>query len=163
MPARLRNPLLLASLLAALALALGACGGGGGSGEIDEKNAYVREINAAQTEFKQRTDSVASRGVPQTSFDAQARFVQRFGAAIDHVVAKLRSIAAPSDVRTEHHRLVDVMSGFGTDVHQVTQTLRGGNSRQRAAAYVTFKKAQQTVTLRVDAAIDAINSKLAAI
>jgi hypothetical protein len=153
MPGRLRNPLVLALLLAALAL--GACGGD----EREEKNAYVRELNAAQAEFATDADNVSKQRIPEGT-DGKIRLVQRLAGAIDEVVAKLRGIEVPGDVRAEHQRLIDVMTGFRADVRKLTRTYRGGNQREVSAAVDAFEEARVQVGTRINATIDAINSRL---
>jgi hypothetical protein len=147
-------------LLLLATLALGACGGGG-SNDIDHKNAYVRELNTAQAEFARSADDISKRRVPDDA-SAKIRLVQRLEGAIDEVVGKLRDIEVPSAVRPEHQQLIDVMTGFRADVRKLTQTYRRGDRDKVEAAVSAFSAARAQVGARVNAAIGAINSKLAA-
>jgi len=149
---------LMVPLLAALAL--GACGGG--SDDVDKKNTYVRELNAAQSDFRTRADDISKQPIP-TDGSGKVRLVQRLGGAIDTVIKAMRGIEVPGGVRAEHQQLIDTMKGFRAEVQKLTQTFRGGDTRtKRRAALAAFKAAELQVGSRVDATIAAINSKLAA-
>ena len=150
---------LMLSLLATLAL--GACGGGGESSDVEEKNAYVRELNAAQSDFRSSAEEMSEQRIPAAN-SAKIRLVQRLEGAVDEVVKAMRGIDVPGDVRAEHQQLIDTMTGFRTAVQQLTQTYRGGDARKLRAAIATFKAAQVKTDTRVNATIAAINSKLTA-
>jgi hypothetical protein len=149
---------LMVPLLAALAL--GACGGG--SSDVDRKNTYVRELNAAQSDFRSRAEEVSKQPIPTDGSD-KVRLVQRLGGAVDEVVKTMRGIEVPRGVRAEHRQLIDTMTGYRADLQKLMQTLRGGDTRtKRRAALAAFKAAELQAGSRVDATIAAINSKLAA-
>jgi len=145
------------TLLLLATFALGACGG---SNDVDKKNAYVRELNTAQSNFKADADELTRRAVPRAPA-GKVRFVERFGTAIDQVVAKLRGIKVPGEVRAEHQQLINVMTGFGGDIRQTALAMGAGDARRIGAAQRTFKTAQDAAGVRINAAIAAINSKLA--
>jgi hypothetical protein len=147
-------------LLLFAALALGACGGSG-SDAVDEKNAYVRELNAAQSEFRTSAEEMSKQRIPVED-SGKIRLVQRLEGVVDDVVKAMQGIDVPGDVRAEHQQLIDTMAGFRTDVQKLTRTYRGGDSRKVPAALAAFKAAQVQVDTRVNATIAAINSKLAA-
>jgi hypothetical protein len=149
---------LMVPLLAALAL--GACGGSG-SDDVDKKNAYVRELNAAQSEFRSSAEEMSKQRIPVED-SGKIRLVQRLEGVVDEVVKAMQGIEVPGDVRAEHRQLIDAMTGFRTDVQKLTQTYRGGDSRKVPAALAAFRAAQAQVDTRVNATIAAINSKLAA-
>jgi hypothetical protein len=148
-------------LLLLATLALGACGGGSGSGDVDKKNAYVRELNAAQSDFRSSAEEVSKQRVPGENA-GKVRVVQQLAAAIDKLVATMRGIAVPGAVRAEHQQLIHTMTGFRADVQTLTQTFRAGDARKLRAGLAAFKAAQLQADTRVDATIAAINSKLAA-
>jgi hypothetical protein len=153
--------LLISSLLLLLlaTLALGACGGG--SNDVDNKNAYVRELNAAQSDFRSSAEEVSKQRVPGENA-GKVRVVQQLAAAIDKLVATMRGIAVPGAVRAEHQQLIHTMTGFRADVQTLTQTFRAGDARKLRAGLAAFKAAQLQADTRVDATIAAINSKLTA-
>jgi hypothetical protein len=154
-----RLPPVAALLLLLATLVLGACGGG--SSDIDEKNAYVRELNAAQADFQVSASRISNQRIP-TETSGKIKLVQRLEGAVDEVVGTLKDIDVPGDVRVEHQQLIDAMTGFRGDVRKLTQTYRGGNTHKLPAAIDAFKTAQTRVNTRIDATIAAINSKLAA-
>jgi len=149
------------SSLLLLTLALGACGGSG-SDDIDKKNAYVRELNAAQLDFRSSAEEVSKQPIPADG-SGKVRLVQRLGGAVDEVVKTMRGIEVPRGVRAQHRQLIDTMTGYRADIQKLMQTLRGSDTRtKRRAALAAFKAAELQVGSRVDATIAAINSKLAA-
>ncbi len=160
MPASPRQTPLLALALALAALVLGACGGG--DDDRDAKNAYVRQVNAAQTQFATTVTTVSRQITPKSSTRQDRRTLQRFQMAIADVVTRLRAIKAPSEVRAEHKQLVAAMSGFGAEIKQANAALRNPNTRAIADAQRSIATATQTVNVRIDSAIAAINSKLGA-
>jgi hypothetical protein len=144
-------------LLLIAGLALGACGG---VDERKEKNAYVRQVNAAQTEFGSTVTTVSQRITPKSSSAQDRKTLKRFEVAIADVVTKLRTIKVPADVKTEHKQLVTAMTGFGADIKRATDALDGTDTRKIADAQRSIAMATQTVNTRIEAAIAAINSKL---
>ena len=144
-------------LLAFASLALVACGG---DDDRDEKNAYVRQVNAAQAEFAQTVTTV-SEGITEKSSSSQDRkTLKQFQTAIDDVVTDLRDIEVPDAVDAEHAQLVKAMSGFGNDIRGAVSALSNPTEQNIEQARKTITTATQTVNVRIDAAIAAINSKL---
>ncbi len=144
----------VAPILAALALA--ACGGS----DKEEKNAYAREVNAAQQKFASTVTTVSQEVRPGSSVSRQQRTLRRFEAAIDGVVDDLRDIDPPSEVEKEHERLVGVLSGFGADIEKANEAMRNPTPRSIELAKRRVSSATQSVNARVNAAIAAINGKL---
>lgn len=144
-------------LIALAALALGACGGGD---ERKATNAYVRQVNNAQNEFAQTVTTVSERITQKSSSSQDRKTLQEFQTAIDDVVADLRAIDEPDAVKSEHEQLVKAMSGFGAEIRKATRALRNPDTNTIAEAQRTIQGATQTVNVRIDQAIAAINSKL---
>lgn len=145
--------------LAFAALALGGCGGG--DEDRKAKNAYVREVNAAQSAFALTVDTVAERIARKRSSSSQSRkTLEQFQSAIEDVVKDLRAIEVPGSVQSEHDQLVSVMSGFGAQIKKANAALRNPTSRNIGEARNTIATATQTVNVRIDSAIAAINSEL---
>ena len=144
-------------LIALAALALGACGGGD---ERKAKNTYVRQVNNAQNEFAQTVTTVSERITQKSSSSQDRKTLQEFQTAIDDVVADLRAIEEPDAVKSEHAQLVKAMSGFGAEIRKATRALRNPDTNTIAEAQRTIQGATQTVNVRIDQAIAAINSKL---
>jgi hypothetical protein len=139
-------------------VALGACGGGTGT---QEKNAYAREVNAAQTKFAMTVSTAAaeeSKG--KQGLTRLQLTLRRFRTAVDAVVQDLRSIDAPSEVSKEHEQLVSVMSGYGDEIGRTIEEMRNPTPRVAQLAKQRLDSAQQSVTAQVNSAIAAINVKL---
>jgi hypothetical protein len=145
------------ALLACVALTLVACGG---AEERDEKNAYVRQVNAAQAEFAQTVSTVSERITQRSSSRQDRRTLEQFQKAIDDVVTDLRDIDVPGAVEPEHAQLVKAMSGFGSDIKGAISALSNPTQANIEQARKTISTAAQTVNVRIQAAIAAINSKL---
>ena len=143
--------------LAFTALGLGACGG---DDDRKAKNDYVKQVNIAQSEFAANVETVAERITNKSSSSQDRKTLEQFQAAIDDVVTDLHAIKVPGDVGSEHKQLVGAMSGFGAQIEEATLALRNPDSRTIAEAQRTIQTATQTVNVRIDAAIAAINSKL---
>jgi hypothetical protein len=139
-------------------VALGACGGGTGT---QEKNAYAREVNAAQTKFALTVSNAASEeSKGKQGLTGLQLTLRRFRTAVDGVVQDLRSIDAPSEVSTEHEQLVSVMSGYGDEIGRTIEEMRNPTPRVAQLARQRLDSAQRSVTTQVNAAIAAINVKL---
>lgn len=156
MSAALRILSLLAVLVGAVALS--ACGDEANSREA--KNAYVREVNAAQTGFASNVSSVSQQITPKSSGTQDRRTLERFETAIADVVKQLQAINVPTDVETEHEQLISAMTGFGDEIKKATDALKNPDTRSIAEAQRAITTATQTVNGQIDAAIAAINSKL---
>lgn len=146
------------ALLAFVALALGACGGGD---EREARNDYVRQVNNAQNEFAQTVTTVSEQITEKSSSSQDRKTLQQFQTAIGDVVTDLREIDVPPAVESEHAQLVEAMTAFGEQIRKATAVLRNPDSRKIAEAQRTIQSATQTVNVRVEQAIAAINSKLA--
>lgn len=148
----------LAATVTAL-VAVTAIAGCGGGTSTKEKNAYAREVNAAQQRFATTVSTVAQPGTAG-SIATQQRTLTRFKRAIDSVVRDLRGIDAPSEVTKQHERLVAVMSGFGKDIGEASAAMRNPTPQRIELAKRRLAGVTQSVNARVAAAIAAINAKL---
>ena len=146
---------IVAPIVATLALA--ACGGGT---DAEDKTAYARAVNDAQTKFASTVTTVSQEVGPRSSVTAQRRTLRQFETAIDDVVGDLREIDPPSEVEGEHERLIDVMRDFGDDIEQANEAMSNPTPRALEAAKRRVAAATQSVNARVSAAIAAINTKL---
>ena len=144
-------------LLAFAAFALVACGGGE---DREENNTYVGQVNAAQARFAETVSSVSERITDKSSSSQDRKTLEQFQTAIDDVVADLRDINVPGAVDGEHAQLVKAMSGFGSDIRGAVSALRNPTEQNIQDARKTITTATQTVNVRIQAAIAAINSKL---
>jgi FKBP-type peptidyl-prolyl cis-trans isomerase (trigger factor) len=145
------------ALLAFVGIALVACGG---SEDREEKNAYVRQVNAAQAEFAQTVSTVSERITEESSSRQDRRTLEQFQTAIDDVVTDLKDIDVPGAVEAEHGQLVKAMTGFGSNIRGAISALSNPTQANIESARKTITTAAQTVNVRIQAAIAAINSKL---
>lgn len=149
---------ILLLLLAALcAIALGACGG---AKQREEKNAYVRAVNAAQNDFSASVAAVAERIKAKSSSSEQRKTLADFQTAVDDVVRDLRGIKVPGAVKSEHAQLVSAISGFGEQIESANVVLRNPTERTIAEARNSIASASQRVNAGISSAITAINAKL---
>jgi ElaB/YqjD/DUF883 family membrane-anchored ribosome-binding protein len=140
------------------AVALVGCGGGTST---KEKNAYAQQVNAAQTKFATTvTTAAAGEAKGEQGVAGLQRTLRRFHTAVDGVVQDLRHIDAPSEVSTEHERLVSVMGAYGDEIGQTIDEMRNPTPQVAERAKQRLDVAQRSVTAQVNAAIAAINVKL---
>lgn len=138
------------------ALAVGACGG---ADEREERNAYVRALNAAQQEFAENASLVSQQRSP-ASIGQYRRTLQRFESTIASFTTKLQKIEVPDEVRDEHAQLIDALKSFGLDFKRVTAALKNPNPRKLSEAKRAIAIATERANLRIEAAAAAIDSKL---
>jgi len=146
------------SLLAVLAgaVALSSCGDEANSREA--KNAYVRDLNAAQQEFATSASEVSQQGAE--SLGQYRRTLRRFQETISTFETKLRTIPVPSVVSAEHEQLISALTKFGTDFNAVSAALNNPNVRALGEAQNAIATATQRANARIEAAAAAIDSKL---
>jgi hypothetical protein len=104
--------------------------------------------------------TVSERITPKSSSKQDRKTLDEFQKAIADAVKNLKGIDVPGGVQSEHDQLVAAMSTFGQQIEAATAALQNPDSRTIAQAQRTIQTATQTVNLRIDAAIAAINSKL---
>lgn len=146
--------MLLAMLVGAVALS--ACGGEANSREA--KNAYVRDLNAAQQQFATSASEVSQQGAE--SLGQYRRTLRRFQETISTFETKLRTIHVPSVVSAEHEQLIAALTSFGQDFKQVAGVLNNPNPRTLSEAQSSITTSTQRANARIEAAAAAIDSKL---
>jgi hypothetical protein len=151
-----RRAAAIVTLILAVA-ALGACGGGTGT---EERNAYAKQVNAAQTKFAVTVSTTADESGGARSLRRQQRTLERFHSAIEDVVRDLRNIDPPSEVSKEHAELISVMRSYGDEIGRTSEAMRDPTPRGLQLAQQRLNAARQSVNARVNAAITAINVKL---
>lgn len=141
--------MVLASLLAA------GCGT-----DTSERNAYVDGVNAAQARFATTVTRVATAITPRSTPSQDRKALMRFEGAVTRILADLRRIDVPAQVRGEHARLLSAISGFGADVEEANEALRRPSRRSLLEAQRRIGRATATVNVRISSVITAINKKL---
>jgi hypothetical protein len=149
---RVRRP--LASLLAAGALLLSACG------DTKEKNDYVTALNKTQTTLAQRFGELRD-GITATSTPAQdRRSLTGYETAVRDAVRELRAIEPPSEVADLHHRFIDDVADYGTEVRRARDGLATSRPQEALAAQQRLTAAAGRISGRINRTITAINDKL---
>jgi hypothetical protein len=142
-----------------LALSLGACA------ETDAaatRNAYVRQINAAQARFA-RTDAEVADAMTKTSSVRQGRrSLVHFGAVVGGIVKTLRGVAVPAGVHAEHAGLVAALAGFRKELSAIVIVLRSPTTHAIDEADRRLEAAKTSFDAKLTASIGAINAKLKA-
>ena len=150
-----RTVLLLLLLAAAGAPALAGCGGSDG-----EADRYVEQVNAAQESFADRFAAIQQRLTTTSTPAEDRRALRDFRAATDRVVADLRAVEPPDEVRDLHGRLVGAVAGYGREIDRARRMLEGGDPQQVIRARTELSGAVGNVSRQITAAIAAINERL---
>src|SRR3954447_19002259 len=151
------RPVRLLLALALVASALAGCGGGGG---VKEANTYVDQVNKAQNRFAATIDSLSTH-IKSTRTPAEDHATLRqFQAAGARVVADLRTVHPPDQVRGQHAQLIAALEAYGTEVKQVTKDISSGSATRLLGAQEELAKATADVSRKINVAVAAINQKL---
>lgn len=142
-----------------LALGLGACA------ETDTaatRNAYVRQLNAAQERLARTATEVKGAVTDASSVRQDRRRLVRYGAAVGGLVKTLREIAVPANARPEHAVLVAALADFRAVLTAIVIELRSPTTRAIDDADQRLTDATKTFDGKLGASIRAINRKLQA-
>ena len=159
------------AVLAALVISAGfaACGSsdddnGGSSGsstsarEPLSKDAYLEQVNAAQTKFA--TDAAKLNLANPSSAKDFGNSLGALNGLIDTLRKRLAGIAPPDAVTTEQDELVQQLRDYGTVIEQQKGALTSGNPQKAAAAAQKVGKASTDFSQDFDATIKQINDNL---
>jgi hypothetical protein len=149
------------SLLAVLAVGVGvaACGN---DEKAERRNTYADEVNRAQNAFAQSFRSLSRRITSTTTPGQGRRTLQGFEEAVDTVVADLRRIDAPADLRPLHSRLIREISGYGREIHKAKNAFATGLPQRILRAQSALVEATTEISARINRTIAAINRRLQA-
>ena len=140
-----------------LALGIGACA------ETDAaaiRNAYVRELNAAQEQLARAATEVQGAITEASSVRQDRRTLVRYGAAVGGLVTTLRNVTVPANVGPEHATLVAALAEFRTEITAIVIVLRSSTTRAIDDADRRLADATKTFDTKLGASISAINRKL---
>jgi hypothetical protein len=140
-----------------LALGVGACA------ETDAaatRNAYVRQLNAAQARLAQTATGVKDSITDASSVRQDRRTLVHYGAVVGGLVKTLRNVAAPANARSEHAALVAALAEFRTSITAIVIELRSPTTRAIDDADHRLADASKTFDAKLGASITAINRKL---
>ncbi len=149
---------MLAPVLLAMTLALGAVACGGNHAQ--ERNAYAAAVNRAQTGFASRFRTLAARISGATSASEGQRALQGFQRAVNGVLARLRSIQAPPDVRPLHRRLIGEMRQYGREIAKAKAAFRTRTPARILDAQNALVRATTAISVRINRTVAAINREL---
>ena len=140
-----------------LLVAAAGCGGG----DTASKNDYVEAINKAQTDFANNVQKVGSSS--STGSDPAEAAKQTFtslSTAIDKVVADLKGVEAPDEVKDLHNDLISEMEEFKGQVKDAADSLESKDPTAILKAQSKFAQSASTLGTRISKTISDINSKL---
>lgn len=158
------------AILAALAISAGgvACGssdddnGSNGSDtsaqEPLSKDAYLKQVNAAQTQFA--NDAAKLNLANPSSAKDFGNSLGELNGLIDTLRKRLDDIVPPEDVTAEQDELVKQLTTYGTVIKQQKGALTSGDAQKAAAAAQKVGKASTTFSQEFDATIQQINDNL---
>jgi hypothetical protein len=149
-----RRPLLIVlALVAALA-------GGCADGKVKEANTYVNAVNEAQTTFAAASDKLIAEITPNSSRKHDVGVLDRFYAAVDTFVARLRQIKPPARVRSLHDKLTTAMVRFGTDLRSAGADIISGNAGRILDGQAKLGVATRDVSHAINSTVADINAAL---
>jgi hypothetical protein len=161
------------ALLSALAIAVSAtaCGSGddnngdGGSGSADtaeqeplDTNAYLDQVNAAQTAFA--TAAAKLNLANPASAKAFGKSLGQLTGLIDTLRRQLAQITPPEDVAAQHDKLVEELGDYRETIAEEKGALTSGDAQEQVAAAQKVGKASTAFSQEFDATIKQINDNL---
>jgi hypothetical protein len=159
------------AILATLAISAGAvaCGSGdddnGGSNGSDtsaqeplSKDAYLKQVNAAQTEFA--TDASKLNLANPSSAKEFGNSLGSLEGLIDTLRRQLAQMTPPEDVTAEHDDVVRQLGDYGDVIANQKGALTSGDPEKAKAAAQKVGKASTDFSQQFDATIEQINENL---
>jgi hypothetical protein len=146
-------------LLIVLALVAGVAGGCA-DGKVKEANAYVSAVNDAQSTFATASDKLITEITPDSSRKHDVAVLERFYAAVDTFVARLRQIKPPARVRSLHDKLTRAMVRFGTDLRAAGADIVSGNAGRILDGQAKLGAATRDVSQAINSTVADINAAL---
>lgn len=151
-----RAPAALALLLAALlTVALAACGGD----DTEAKNAYVDEVNTAQTSFASTFEQLSTRITSTSTPEEDRATLRRFRAAIDRTTARLEGVTPPDSVKELHQQFIAEIDSYG-DAIRTFQGALDGDAEELAKAQAALAKQTSQTGEDINRTIERINQRL---
>jgi hypothetical protein len=142
--------------LAAVALAAPGCT----DADSDAANGYVRAVNAAQGEFKQTFDRLATDITPTSTPQQDRRTLAAFQAAVDRTVRRLRGVRPPQGVSALHDRLIATIGGYSDHIATARRAFATREPRRIIEAQGRLVGAVERTSAAVNRTIDRINARL---
>jgi hypothetical protein len=142
-----------------LAVGLGACAE---TETAATKNAYVRQLNAAQQRLARAATEVSRAITDASSVRQDRRTLLQYGAVLGGLVRTLRAVAVPVNARPEHAGLVAALARFRKEISGIVIELRSPTTRAIDNADHRLTEATKTFNASLGESISAINRKLQA-
>jgi len=139
-----------------LAAGVAACG----NGKVERANAYVEQVNAAQTEFARVSEDLLARVRPDEPSRANERLLARFVSEVEDLAARLRDIEPPAQVRRQHARLAIAMARFGERVRAAGRDIASSEPGRILDGQAELSDATSGVSREINGSIAAINAAL---
>jgi hypothetical protein len=145
-----------AGVLLALILAVVAAGCGGN----EDRDAYVKALNNAQTGLAQRFTKLQSQVTPTSNAEQDIKTLRAYEAAVGATVRDLGAVDPPDGLATLHRRFVAEVAAYGTALRKARAELDQDSPQAILAAQGRLRSAVTATGRRLDATIQAINQKL---
>jgi hypothetical protein len=146
--------------LTPLALVVVALLAAGCGSDTKAANDYVDSVNKAQNQFAATFDRLSSRITSTSTAEQDRRTLEGFKAAVDKVVADLRSVKVPGKVKDLHGRLVAEIADYGKEIDKAKAAFAGNDPQAIVKAQTELVSAVTRVSAQINQTIDAINKKL---
>ena len=144
----------LIALCAVLALA------GCGSQKSERANEYVNAVNRAQNDFAATFSKLETQITPKSSSRQDRATLKKFEQAIDRVVAQLRAVRAPENVRTLHAQLIAAIASYRDAVEKARRAFATTNRDKLVRAQQSLVRAVTRISERITRTINQINTRL---
>ena len=144
----------------AVALAAAAPVAAGCSGDGEEANAYVTQVNRAQEDFASTFRRLNARITSTSSLADDRRTLQGFSDAVDRAVGRLRAVEPPGDVQGLHRQLIGAIDGYGEEIDKARTAFRSTSTRRVIAARTELVSAITATSARINRTIEQINATL---
>jgi hypothetical protein len=158
------------AILAALAISIGAvaCGSDDDNGNSNgsdtsaqeplSKEAYLKQVNAAQTQFANEAAKL-NLANPSSAKDF-ASSLGSLNGLLDTLRKRLDDMVPPEQVTTEQDELVQQLTDYGDVIQRQKGALTSGDAQKAAAAAQKVGKASNAFSQDFDATIQNVNDNL---
>lgn len=147
-------------LLAAVLLAGATLAAGCGGTDADTKNAYVTDVQTAQKLYVTRFEQVRKRLTATSTLAEDRAALGAFATTTQTLVASLKRITPPEEVREEHARLTAAAAGYARQVTRAREGLTSGTVADRAKVRTDLSSSVQGTQEQISKAIAEINAGL---
>jgi predicted small lipoprotein YifL len=147
----------LLALCAVLSLVgVAACG----DKNSQRANDYVTAVNRAQNDFAATFNKLQAQITPKSSPKQDRATLGKFEKAIDRVVAQLRAVQAPANVKTLHAQLVAAIASYRDAVEKARRAFATKDRDKLVKAQASLVRSVTRISARITRTINQINDKL---